>query len=168
MSCKGTVRISDDIVLFDRYGGSSWGMAEMVAAVANAREEVLASMKDSDPGFVSAVADLLEKRINADQLIARGDEAQALEDAALCAIDAYVTESPELTPCSFFDRTDLSDLPDEEGRYYRDSPTLPLSATKTLSWDEAREISAILENLSEESRYYASPYEENVILCLSA
>lgn len=154
MSTFGTVSLSDDMVIFNRWGGTSYGMIENVEAIARARADAVKQASPDHPGFLELIAHYLHDYLPAGSFIMYGAEAQDRRSKSFdMEIDVRAPKAPSVF--DFYDMTEEEPYQDDDEEW--DFPTMPEQAKEPLSWEEACRLSEIIDGYEKESEYYVNP-----------
>lgn len=166
MSNFGTISLSDDIAIFDRWGGSSYGMISNVEAVARARAAALRKFPDvsaDSPEFIRLVADVLTEELPPGSFVMYDEEAR---DRRSVSYDMWVDVRSPYAPSvlDFYDVTEDPFREDDQEQF----PPMPEEARRPLTWEEAEHLSDIIERYENESDCYANPDEDGEWFFLSS
>ena len=158
MSTFGTVSLSKDIAIFNRWGGTSYGMVENVEAIARARNRVTETTSPEDPEFLALVVKALPDFLPPGSFIMLGKDAQDRRSVSF-DLEIDVTEPKAPSVFSFYDMTEEEpyQADDEEN----DFPVMPKEAMEPLSWEDAARLSEIIDGYEKESEYYLGPENGN-------
>ena len=158
MSTFGTVSLSDDMVIFNRWGGTSYGMIENVEAIARARADAARLLPPDHPGFLELMTHSLPFYLPAGSFIMYGDEARDRRSKSFdMKINVKAPKAPSVL--DFYDMTEEEPYQDDDEVY--DFPPMPEQAKEPLTWEEACRLSEIIDGYEKESEYYVNPDNPN-------
>lgn len=164
MSTFGTVSLSTDIAIFNRWGGTSYGMVENVEAIARARNRVAETFPPEDTDFLSLVVKILPEYLPAGSFIMFGEDARDRRSVSFdFEIDVREPHAPSVF--SFYDMTEEEPYQDDDDE--TTFPVMPKEAMEPLSWQDAARLSEIIDGYEKESEYYRSPNNEHEYFFLS-